>query len=388
MGLFQLLDRRGIRTTWRGAKIYLFGKRRMSRVHGIRMFFKIRTNALLLKNVSIHKLVRHAEVRFWVDGKDAFRRIERFIRRAKHTIIIEMFIWKDDETGRRIADLLVQAADRGVQVDITKESVGDVFEFAEDFLSTKSRGSGVWKRFWKHNNIHIHHQVGDNHSKTFIIDGEVILLTGMNIGNEYKYDWHDYLVELSGTRFVEQYLTNSRKHTIHDTVQLVVNREGRKELRTALETLLKSAKLSIVIEMAYFSDPAIMDLIAKRSRDGVRVTLIFPTDPDVHHNANLVSIENLLKNGERKKLRILQYPTMLHGKLILVDRHRALVGSMNFTTSSLDQMGEANVLIEKHHKIALQKIRFMLRRDIARSRLIQNPPKLRWLGRWLAWVGL
>jgi len=308
--------------------------------------------------------------------------------RAKHSIVIEMFIWKDDYTGQRIAALLTQAADRGVTVDITKEEVGDFFELGQDFASTKAGRNPVWEKFWHHPRIHVHQVTDDNHTKAYVFDGEILLLSGMNIADEYRYLWHDYLVELRGTRFAQAFLM--REHVSEGTasVELVLNRREKKDLRAVVEGLLKQAGKSIVIEMAYFSDPAIIDLVAERSTQDIRVTVILSGMPDLHKNANRQGIERLMKQGNPHRIQILEYPGILHGKLLLIDKVTALVGSMNFMTSSLDRMGEANVLIRHGHPWVLQKIRTMIRGDITKSTLVKKIPRLGWLGRWLAWMGL
>ena len=37
-----------------------------------------------------------------------------------------------------------------------------------------------------------------DHVKTMVIDGKLAYLGGMNIGREYRYDWHDLMVEIQG----------------------------------------------------------------------------------------------------------------------------------------------------------------------------------------------
>ncbi|MEN8108428.1 MAG: phosphatidylserine/phosphatidylglycerophosphate/cardiolipin synthase family protein [Pseudomonadota bacterium] len=37
-----------------------------------------------------------------------------------------------------------------------------------------------------------------DHTKTIIVDDEIAFLGGMNIGREYRYDWHDMMVEIEG----------------------------------------------------------------------------------------------------------------------------------------------------------------------------------------------
>ena len=82
------------------------------------------------------------------------------------------------------------------------------------------------------------------------------------------------------------------------------------------------------------------------------------------------------------------YPGIIHGKVIFVDRERAFVGSANLMESSLDAMGETNVLITGRYSRAVVRLRDVLRADILKSRPLQGPPAFLWLRRFLAWMKL
>ena len=72
------------------------------------------------------------EFRLLVDGAQAFPEILRCIDEATSSIVINMFIWRDDEIGNRIAQALLCAADRGVRVEIIKDRYGCVCEYSEE----------------------------------------------------------------------------------------------------------------------------------------------------------------------------------------------------------------------------------------------------------------
>ncbi len=387
MQFWELFSHRGMKTVWRTFIAYMFGKSGRRRVHGLRLFYHLRLLVMLRSTEQVSRIARRSEVKIWVDGNEAFIRLERLIRHAKHTIIIQMFIWKDDATGKHIASLLIDAANRGVKVDIAKDSTGDVFEFKQDFLTTQKNKSGVWHTFWKHPNIKISYDNLQDHSKVFIFDDQILLLTGMNIADEYRNDWHDYLVELRGSGFVEDYLTgesiNRKSHVL-----LRMNKEDRKEIRNTIHQLLTQAHSFIVAEYCYVSDLQVIKLLAKRTHDGVRVTLILPRKTDLHNSANMQAVQYLLTHANTKNLQVFLYPRIVHGKVLLVDRSIAFIGSANLMKSSLDDMGELNVLIEGKHKSAVRKLRSVLRSDILQSEALLSPPRLHAIGRWLAWIGL
>lgn len=352
------------------------------------------------------RLARRTEVRLWVD-EEVFPRVIRLIMRAKHTIFIQMFIWKDDPIGQRVVQAIIFAADQGVFVEIEKEAVGDLFEHHQDFLTTQTSDLPLWQRFWHHDNIRVTHAGENNHGKVFIIDGSTLLLTGANIALEYHIHRHDYMVELRGRRFIEEYLSDEDQSLLErsravarykgktrlqtqsrSAVELVLNTANRKDIRPVLRSILEGARESIVVEHAYLDDRETLELLAAKSRAGVRVTIILWRDADHHYHVNMQSAGYLLKEGDPAHLRVVLYPRMVHAKIILVDRSVAFIGSANLIPSSLDQMGEVNVLVRGKHKSAVRKLRDVLRRDLLRSRPMKHGPWKYGLGWWLALLRL
>lgn len=358
------------------------------RIHALRGAYKIRLRTILYFKNTIASVSRARQAKIYVDGQKAFARIERLIRRCRHTVLIQMFIWKDDATGRRIAAALLSAADRGVRVEITKDATGDFFELNHALLGTRDDSQGVWERFWHHPNITVTVANDYDHTKAYVIDGHTLLFGGMNIGDEYVNRWHDYLVELKGEEYVRQFLAPTMWTPGSEHVRIIINRPGYMSIRPALEWVLESARKSIVAEHAYVSDERIMEILARKSREGIAVSIILPQRPDLHHLRNQASIGMLLKHGRKGRMRIYAYPGMHHGKLVLVDRSKAFIGSANLMQSSLDEMGEINVLLQGRLLPAVSTVREALREDLSLSTPVLRPPSLTVLGRFFGWVGL
>ncbi len=363
-----------------------FGRQGQRRLQSHRIFYRLKAHVVLHTPERISRLVQRAEARVWVDGYQAFPRIEHLIRGARHTVCIQMYIWKDDEVGRRMVALLLEVADRGVHVEITKEAQGDMFEYNQDFLGTRGSRSTLWKRFWEHPTIHVMYVQRKDHAKVYVIDDAILLLTGMNIAKEYRYHWHDYLVELRGRHFVEAYFTGRCSEANTAPVRLVMNTPEHKEVRRTVEELLTSAHESIVIEHAYLADPAVIDILIRRSLDGIRVTIILTEHAHWHHHANMQAVGRLLVGSNA--IQVFLFPGIIHGKIMLVDHRRAFVGSANLFPESLDTMGEVNVLIEGGNRRAVWRLKEVLRQDILRCRPLTSPPPMTWVSRWLAWLRL
>lgn len=377
----------GFKRSLGGGLRYLFGKRGQRLVYGMRMYYRLKMTILVHTGKTPETWSRRREAKLWIDGEASFRRMETLIRKAKHHIAVQMFIWKSDETGTRIAQLLLAAADRGVNIDITKEAVGDFFEFYGDFISTKGSNVYPWNRFWNHPRIRISYGTHGDHAKVFAFDGRILLLTGMNLADEYRYRWHDYLVELRGAQYVQEFLTHAPGKDDEQDVRLVMNNGERKEIRPTVMSLLEQAKHSIVVEHCYIFDEAVVNTLIAASKRGVRVTVMMPMQTDFHHHANMLTIGRLLTEANNSNLRVFIYPRMSHAKAILIDYKTAFIGSANLYTESLDVMGEVNVLIRDKTRFTI-KLQDSMRSNILKSRAANTLPSFLWISRWLAWLGL
>lgn len=381
-----LLQRWGIWSLLRGLSSYFLGKRGKRRVKAIRLWYGTRLKLLLGKGRHIPKMVRRHECRIFIDGQTSFRRIETLLKRARTSVAIQMFIWKNDEVGRHMASILVQLAERGVKVTIQKEAVGDMFEFSKDFLGTRESKDEPWHIFWTHPNITVRYERNDDHAKVYAIDDEVLVLTGMNIAEEYRDHLHDYLIELRGADFVRDYFAGNSE-TSDSSVRLVMNTEEKAWTRAAVMSMLRDATQYLIVEHCYISDGAVLDELIAASKRGTTVSVIVPHKTPFHHHANMAAVSRLLSEGSPKNMRVYRYPSMFHGKVILADGKKLLIGSANLMRSSLDEMGEASVLIERK-PVLLWRMHQVLRSDILKSKRI---PKARWkflLSKVLMWLGL
>jgi cardiolipin synthase len=374
-------------TVLRGSLRYLFGRRGHRRIQGMRMYYRMQANFVLRTGGSLRSLAGDREVRLWIDGHEAFQRIETLIARSTVSIVIQMFIWKDDQTGRRMAKWLLDAADRGVTIEIMKEAVGDFFESYSDFLSTKESKNPLWKAFWNHPRIRIAHATNHDHAKVYVFDGHTLILGGMNVADEYRYEWHDCMVELRGSSFVEQFLTRKKPSDERTPIRLVANTEESKDIRPTFVKLLDDAREQVIIEHAYMSDPEVIVQLVALSLRGVRITIIVPQRMQLHNHATQLAIGQLMSDGDLANIRVFIFPGYCHSKIVLVDSHMAFLGSANLYKGSLDEMGEVNVLIKGRFR-ALWTLKEMLRQDVLVSKPLSSPPGFLWISRWLSWLGL
>jgi phosphatidylserine/phosphatidylglycerophosphate/cardiolipin synthase-like enzyme len=171
-------------------------------------------------------------------------------------------------------------------------------------------------------------------------------------------------------------------------VRIVVNTPVRKEIRPMVMKLIREATDSIVIEQIYMSDPEVIAALVKRSHEGVRVTVIIPRWPGFHYFSIMEAIARLITEGDPRRVQVFLYPRMIHGKIMLIDHSRLFIGSANLIPSSIDHMGEVNVLLEGWPLTVIHRMREVLKSDILISRPLTSPLPFRWIGKWLAALGL
>lgn len=112
--------------------------------------------------------------------------------------------------------------------------------------------------------------------------------------------------------------------------------------RATILALIGSARERLDLEEPDLLDEEVVDALLRAARRGVQVRLIRPTpgDSEKEEQAN---VRRLLRAGG--KVRYMDRPRV-HAKVIVVDGKKALIGSMNLTTTSLDFNRELGIVVD------------------------------------------
>jgi cardiolipin synthase len=230
-----------------------------------------------------------------------------------------------------------------------------------------------------------------DHSKVYLVDRKYALLGGMNLGREYRYEWHDAMVELEGpiVGWFERDFQLAWRHasvlgdlayaeaalTASPAYEGPAEREDYVELRPlsakplypgilrALREALRRAKRYAWLENPYlYDDTVIRELIAARRR-GVDVRVVLPSQADMASTDgnNKVKANRLIQHG----VRVYGYPGMLHTKAALIDGW-AVIGSSNFNKLSL-RMNVETAVATAAPSFADQLRRALFEVDFARA---------------------
>ena len=319
-------------------------------------------------------------IEFLIDGDQYFERLEAAIDGAEESIDIRTYIFDNDDYAVKVADMLKQRSEDDVDVRILIDTLGNMQAMQADpeSLPTWHVAPLSMSMYLEHDsdvavrNIANPWITGD-HTKTTIIDRKVAFLGGMNIGREYRYEWHDLMVEVRGPVVDDLQFEHdkawSRAGLLGDVANFFTFLRGKRDdagddgypvrvLQTksfdsdiykAQIAAIRNARSYILIENAYFSDDRTLYELAQARRRGVDVRVILPTagNHGPLNASNKVAINQMLEHG----IRVYQYPGMSHVKAAIFDGW-ACVGSANFDKLSLQINKELNIATSNPETVA------------------------------------
>lgn len=313
-------------------------------------------------------------------GHEAFKAILNDIDQARDSILIQMFIWRDDHIGNQMLSHLQNALDRGVKVTIQKDAYGSIFEKAEEnkqslFHKDKQKGIHILakiidvgypdkrkpkgyqqlknpalERFLNHPNLSLSTHILKDHTKFYVIDQKILYIGGVNI--EDKEDgkdiqgrtYLDYMVKIEDPKEVTYFLSRFNSKQPYDqnrAIDYVMNRPQSFQIKKDLTHLLNQAQHRILMHMAYFGAKSAMQALLQALKRGVEVTILTSKVSNLQTEYNLFWMNRLQKAGATVYL----YEGLVHAKAILVD-DVFIVGSTNLNNSAYDQLGECSLVVQ------------------------------------------
>ena len=309
-------------------------------------------------------------IRFLVDGSEYFGRLIESIEDAQDSIDIRTYIFDNDDFAVAMADELRRRS-HDVRVRIMLDGIGNMLATqadAESLPADHRHPLSMHRYIERDSKVRVRNTTNPwftgDHTKTTIIDGKTAFVGGMNIGREYRYDWHDMMMEVTGPvvdqlQFesdkawsrsglfgdfanVVRFLRGKQERADRDgyPIRILQTRNFNSQIHKAQIAAIQNAKRRILIENAYFSDDRIIYELAKARRRGVDVRVIIPSrgNHGPLNASNKVTINTLLKHG----IRVYSYPGMSHVKAALYDGWMC-VGSANFDKLSLKVNKELNL---------------------------------------------
>jgi len=165
--------------------------------------------------------LERGSLELWIDGFRFFPHFQQALAEATNSIRLNIYMFDRDDVAISIADELKRrAADVDVRVLLDKMGsiaagmVPPTTPLPVDFVAPASIISYLREDSRVHVRPFLNPWFSSNHSKVLLVDGTRAWLGGMNFGHEYRYEWHDLMVELQGP-IVRSLETEFRRQWAH-----------------------------------------------------------------------------------------------------------------------------------------------------------------------------
>ena len=307
------------------------------------------------------------KVTLLTSGEETFTSILKAVSGARSSICIEFYIFKDDDTGKKIAEVLKRKAKEGVNVYLLYDHFGSFLTSRRFWSNLKMAGVNVKVShpfMWSAPRGYIYR----NHKKLLLIDGQKAFLGGFNIADEYHGDfkkpikpWRDTGICLEGpiastllgifrkswaTWKGEPIRTDISQHVSIEGVPVIPvfasSRRAKRKMRKLFTYSIKNAKKSIFLTTPYFiPGKKILKALIRAAKNGVDARLLLQGETDIISvfYAGRSYYRRLLKAG----VKIYNYKgSILHAKTSVFDGCWSIVGSTNLDAQSLLRNEESN----------------------------------------------
>ncbi len=285
------------------------------------------------------------------DGPSAFEAITDALRRARHSIDLELYEFQRLD----LAAMLLDAQDRGVAVIAIKDP-------------TERSSRSVWAEL-EQGGVRVFafplERMSIDHVKLLIVDGIRAIVGGINWGAHSRSN-HDFDVLATGPvvsnleRVFQQDLALSGAPGVippwrsDRLVQVLVTHPGD-GIRAAALAAIAAARRTVDVEMFVLSDALVIDGLVAAAHRGVQVRVLL--DPAQPQNAGSMAV--LEGAGATVRFYAQTRNELLHAKLGIFDRDTVLFGSCNWSRSGFTRNHELDLLI---HDARLAQI-FLTRMD-------------------------
>jgi len=312
------------------------------------------------------------DVELLIDGKATFDSIFTGIEQAEKYVLVQFYILRDDETGRKLQQLLIDKAATGVRVHLIYDGMGSA-RLPSAYL-TKLRDAGVIVRPFttiqgKINRWEINFR---NHRKIVVTDGKTAWVGGLNVGDEYLGkdpafgEWRDTHIKVTGPAALSVQMTFLEDWHWSGNEILELNWDPQPApsgARTSVLSLpsgpadpietctlfflsaINSATDRLWIATPYFvPDEQIISALQLAALRNVDVRILIPDKTD-NFLVNL-SGWSYLPELEKTNIKVFRYTKgFMHQKVMLIDDHFATISTANFDNRSFRLNFEISIAV-------------------------------------------
>ena len=320
-----------------------------------------------------------------VNGGAYFPVMLAAVKSAKKTITFETFVAVDGYVTYDLVMAMCERAKAGVRVHVVLDGVGSM-KLDERYLLAL-RNAGVELELYRpFNYLRPLHGNNRDHRKILVVDGSLAFTGGAGYADCWngdakgKWQWRDTMYRVRGPLVAElqrgfmnnwkelrgvDLLTDDYFPTLQPAgdmkAQVVLGApcERGDTLGAGYLLAIDAAQKSILIEHAYFlPNKQLRKALLRAMGRGVELDIILPNDhidTPIVRQTSMIYWPELLAAGAR----IYEFqPSMMHGKLMVVDDELSIIGSGNFDDRTFFINDEVNVHVMCSHFAAEQRRMF------------------------------
>ncbi|RXK62641.1 phospholipase [Lacibacter luteus] len=316
----------------------------------------------------------HNEVQLIRGGADYFETLLELVNNAQYSVHLQTYIFDADETGTMVANALMDAARRGVQVYLLLDGYASQ-HLPEPFI-LQLKQSGIFFRWFEPVFRSRRFYVGRRlHHKLLVVDAVHSMVAGVNISNRYndmpgQKAWLDWAVHAKGEVSAELFNLcvevwnkagwgKKRKHQLQSEAQLHLRgkeclvrvrrndwvRRKNQISRSYLEMFRKATSHITMMSSYFLPGAAFRRNLAHAAKRGVVIKVITAGTSDI----------SMAKHAERylyrwmfrNNIQLYEYqPNVLHGKLSTYDTRFVTIGSYNINNISAYASIELNLDVQ------------------------------------------
>jgi cardiolipin synthase len=350
----------------------------------------------LLESLSDAKANRTGNLEIIANGPSFYPAILDAMRAAQRSICLEAYVFHKGEIARRYVETLAERARAGVEVNLTLDAFGSA-NAGKAFFRPLLEAGGRLRRYNGLSWYRVLRIDNRTHREIVIIDGRTAFVGGAGVADQWYTGvrgnprWRDTMVRVVGeavpnlqATFAENWLASSGELLVGEayfpviqcpnpTTSLVVNSTptvgGSTRARVLFQLLLASARQTIDLTTPYFlPDQSLMRELCRAVERGVKLRILVPgrkADHLLTRSTSRGGYGPLLEAGAE----VYEYqPSMIHAKILCVDRLWAVVGSTNFDNRSFGINDEVNLAVRD--PAVAQRLENDMANDLAQSRRI------------------
>lgn len=294
-----------------------------------------------------------------IDGEETFERIFNVIGAARRYLCVNFFIVKNDTLGIRFQEALIERAQDGVKVYFLFDEIGS-HKLPRGYLrklrdaGVQCHSFGINRYWWSRFQLNFR-----NHRKIVVSDGEVALIGGLNVGDEYLGrdqrfgPWRDTHLEMRGPVvqavqmvFLEDWFWASNEvPDLHwetmpeeaDQIAAIIPTgpaDPADSWQLIVAEAANSAREKLWIASPYFvPDEGVLTALQAAAIRGVDLRILIPERPD--HLMVWLSAFSYYEQSIPFGVKIFRYHRgFLHQKVMLIDDRLAAVGTANLDNRS------------------------------------------------------